>query len=140
MGISESRRERLDWPVALGLDGEYEGRVPCAGGASMGGEGVSVIVWDRARGHRGPAYEGVNVQLIEQPPYSPELNPVERVFEHLRGEVEGQVYGTMAAKRRAIEAELEQLAAAPDTVKILAGWDWIRQSVNSLPSSNAVFQ
>ena len=105
-----------------------------------GGEGVSVIVWDRARGHRGPAYERVNVQLIEQPPYSPELNPVERVFEHLRGEVEGQVYGTMAAKRRAIEAELEQLAASPDTVKSLAGWDWIRQSVNRLPSSNAVFQ
>ena len=105
-----------------------------------GEKGVSVVVWDRARGHRGPAYEGVDVQLIEQPPYSPELNPAERVFEHLRSEVEGQVYGTIAAKMRAIETELEKLAAAPERVKSLAGWDWIRQSVNSLPSANTVFQ
>jgi hypothetical protein len=33
-----------------------------------GEKGVSVIVWDRARGHRGPAYEEVHVRLIEQPP------------------------------------------------------------------------
>lgn len=101
--------------------------------------GVSVIVWDRARGHRGPAYQDVAVRLIEQPPYSPELNPAERVFEHLRGKVEGQVYGTIEAKKRAIEAELEKLAAAPNSVKSLAGWDWIRQSVNGLSSSNTVF-
>jgi hypothetical protein len=68
------------------------------------------------------------------------LNPAERVFEYLRGEVEGQVYGTIAAKMGAIEAELEKLAAAPDRVKSLAGWDWIRQSVNSLTSANTVFQ
>ena len=102
--------------------------------------GVAVLVWDRARGHRGPAYQDVSVQLIEQPPYSPELNPAERVFQYLRDTVEGQVYGTIAAKKRAIEAELEKLAAAPDRVKSLAGWDWIRQSVKGLPSPNTVFQ
>jgi transposase len=71
------------------------------------GEGsASVIVWDRARGHRGPAYVDVPVQLVEQPPYSPELNPAERVFEYLRDKVEGRGYDTMDAKKQAIEAEL----------------------------------
>lgn len=82
----------------------------------------------------------ITVKLVEQPPYSPELNPAERVFEHLRGKVEGQVYGTIEAKKRAIEAELEKLAAAPNSVKSLVGWDWIRQSVKDLPSPNTVFQ
>jgi hypothetical protein len=105
-----------------------------------GQDGVSVLVWDRARGHRGPAYEDVAVRLIEQPPYSPELNPAERVFEYLRGKVEGLVYGTIDAKKGATEAELEKLAADPDKVKSLAGWDWICQSVNALSSSSTVFQ
>jgi hypothetical protein len=105
-----------------------------------GEEGVSVVIWDRARGHRGPAYVDVPVQLIEQPPYSPELNPAERVFEYLRSKVEGRVYDTIGAKKQAIEAELERLAAAPERVKSLAGWDWICESVNSLSSQNTVFQ
>lgn len=103
-------------------------------------EGVEVVVWDRARGHRGPAYQEVLVKLIEQPPYSPELNPAERVFEYLRGNVEGQVYGTMAAKKAAVEAELRKLGAAPDKIRSLAGWDWIHQSVAGLWQVNTVFQ
>jgi hypothetical protein len=102
-------------------------------------EGVEVLVWDRARGHRGAAYTEVDVKLIEQPAYSPELNPAERVFEYLRDKVEGEVYGTMAAKKAAVEAELEKLAAIPDKVKSLAGWDWIRQSVKNLSVPNMVF-
>jgi transposase len=103
-------------------------------------DGVAIIIWDRAPGHRGLAYADVGVKLIEQPPYSPELNPAERVFEYLRDKVEGYVYGTLDAKKRAIEAELEKLAAAPEKVKSLAGWNWIRQSVNGLSLSNTVFQ
>ena len=78
--------------------------------------------------------------MIEQPPYSPELNPAERVFQYLRSKVEGLVYGTIAAKKDAIEAEIAQLAADPDRVRSLAGWDWICQSVTRLSSLNTVFQ
>lgn len=95
-------------------------------------EGVDTIVWDRARGHRGAAYQQVPMKLIEQPPYSPELNPAERVFEYLRGKIEGRVYGTITIKKEAVEAELRKLSAAPEKVISLAGWDWIRQSVNAL--------
>lgn len=95
-------------------------------------QGVAAIVWDRARGHRGPAYEGSPVQRIEQPPYSPELNPAERIFEYLRGRIEGVVYGTVANKRQAVERELQQLANDPDAVKRIAGWQWIRDSISAL--------
>lgn len=102
--------------------------------------GVVVLVWDRARGHRGLAYTDVPVKRIEQPPYSPELNPAERIFEYLRDTVEGKVYGTVAAKQQAVETELEKLAAAPEVVRSLAGWTWIRQSVGMLLDPNMVFQ
>ena len=105
-----------------------------------GTEGVAVIVWDRARGHHGPAYAAVEVRRIEQPPYSPELNPAERVFEYLRAHVEGKVYGAIEAKQQAIEAELNKLAANPEAVQSLAGWNWIRQAVMGMSRPNTVFQ
>lgn len=103
-------------------------------------KGVKVIVWDRARGHRGSAYQATTVKRIEQPAYSPELNPAERIFEYLRDKVEGKVYGTIAAKQAAIEAELKALVENPEKVRSLAGWEWIRHSVASLRQENTVFQ
>lgn len=100
-------------------------------------EGVEALIWDRARGHRGPAYDGIAIQRIEQPPYSPELNPAERVFEYLRARVEGVVYGTIAKKREAVERELTILVANPDRVKRLAGWQWIHDSISTLEQHNS---
>lgn len=103
-------------------------------------EGVDTLVWDRAPGHRGTAYQDMTVKLIEQPPYSPELNPAERVFEYLRSKIEGRKYGTIAAKREAVEAELWKLTATPERIISLAGWDWIRQSVTGLWNINTAFE
>jgi hypothetical protein len=102
-------------------------------------KGIEIMVWDRAPGHRGKEVKKVGVKLIEQPPYSPELNPSERVFEELRRKVEGKVYGDIEAKKAAIERELQQLAAYPEKVKSLTGWTWIRQSVDSLSNSFRAF-
>lgn len=54
----------------------------------------------------------MEVVRIEQPPYSPELNPAEHIFEEIRGKVEGKVYGDMEGKKAAVEEELRKLAAA----------------------------
>jgi len=102
--------------------------------------GWKMIVWDQARGHRGSAYDDVKVQRIEQPPYSPELNPAERIFEYLRAKIEGKVYGTIEAKKAAVEVELEKLAHDPKTVKSLAGWHWIKRSVHDVVDSFMVSQ
>jgi transposase len=37
---------------------------------------------------------GFGRPLVELPPYSPELNPAERVFEELHRMVEGKIYAT----------------------------------------------
>ena len=94
--------------------------------------GLRTLVWDRGQGHHGQAYTGLKVKRIEQPPHSPELNPAERIFEHLRAMVEGKVYGTLAAKRAAVEGELQALATSPDRVRSLAGWHWIVTALEGL--------
>jgi len=93
--------------------------------------GAQAIVWDRAPGHRGQQVKDVGVALIEQPPYSPELNPAERMFEELGRAVEGKVYGDIE-KKKTVEQELQRFAADPKRVKSLAGWSWTQESVRSL--------
>lgn len=61
-------------------------------------------------------------------------------FIGLRTQIEGHVYGTIVAKREAVEAELERLAAAPDRVQSLVGWHWIRQSVTGVHRSDMALQ
>lgn len=100
-------------------------------------QGLDAVVWDQAPGHGGTAYDTVELVRIQQPAYSPELNPAERIFEELRARVEGEVYGTLEAKQAAVETELEKLAADPERVKRLAGWDWIQSSIDCLSETRA---
>ena len=72
-----------------------------------------------------------------QPPYSPELNPAERVFKKVRRWVEGRVYGSIDEKVEAVNAYLRRLESDPSRVRSLAGWDWIDEAIESLPPSYA---
>lgn len=71
--------------------------------------------------------------LVEQPASSPELNPAERIGEAMRAKTEGKVSGTIWKKLAVEEACLRELAADPERVKRLVGWDWIIQSLKQLP-------
>jgi len=95
-------------------------------------EDLKAIVWDGAPGHGGSAYEDVQIERVQQPPYSPELQPVERLFEYLRARIEGIVFETLDMKKEAVESELQALAESPAEVGSLTGWDWIQRSLRKL--------
>ncbi len=90
-------------------------------------------VWDGASSHRDDAVRAVGIPLIALPPYSPELNPAERLVEEVRRHVEGCVYATLADKVAAVNAFLDDLDADPARVRRLCGWDWITTAIASLP-------
>ena len=94
---------------------------------------LDALVWDGASSHRDDAVRAVGVPLVGLPPYSPELNPAERLFEEVRRHVEGHVYATLADKVAAVEAFLEELDADPARVRSLCGWDWINAAITTLP-------
>jgi DDE superfamily endonuclease len=96
------------------------------------------IVWDGAASHRDAAVRAVGVPLINLPPYSPELNPAERLFAEVRRQVEGQVYATLADKVAAVDAFLHTLDADPARVRRLCGWSWISAALSTLPAPRAI--
>jgi len=53
--------------------------------------------------------------------FSPEVNPVERVFEEVQGYVEGQVYRPIEAKKAAVEAVLMRLGAEQRISTLVGG-------------------
>lgn len=100
-------------------------------------DGVEAVVWDGAKGHGGATVRQVGVAVVQQPPYAPEVQPAERVFEELRRAVEGKAYATIEAKVAAVEAEVAAWAADPERVKRLAGWAWIEAAWADLPPGAA---
>ena len=81
----------------MGVDGLDEVRYSGEGGT--GNEAIHAgasAVWNGGRSHRIELVRSVaGVKTIVQPPYSPELNPAERVFEEVRRWVEGRVYESL---------------------------------------------
>ena len=98
---------------------------------------IEALVWDGARGHRGEAVRNMGLSTIIQPAYSPELNPVERVFEEVRRWVEGKVYGSIEEKMDAVEAYLSELGSDPGRVRSLTAWSWIERTMRNLPTHYA---
>jgi putative transposase len=91
-------------------------------------------VWDSAPSHTAKLVRAVGLPLVALPPYSPELNPAERVFEELRRAVEGLIYADIGQKMAVLDALLADLAADPARVRRLVGWDWITAALAQLPT------
>ncbi len=79
--------------------------------------------------------QAVDAPQVVQPPYAPELNPVERFFRELRRALEGRVYPDLQAKQEALEPILRAWQTGPERVKKLCGWGWIRTALEALPTA-----
>jgi hypothetical protein len=80
---------------------------------------VATVVWDGASGHRNEWVRELGMPLIVLPPYSSELNPVERVFEEVRRAIEGKAYATLEDKMTAVAEFLTHLESDPERVRSL---------------------
>jgi DDE superfamily endonuclease len=93
------------------------------------------VVGDGAPSHKGKQVAELAMARVALPAYAPELNPAERVFEALRARLEGRVYDSLEAKQAEAEAYLQELAADPELVKQLGGWQWIIDALQGLPAA-----
>jgi hypothetical protein len=98
---------------------------------------IDAVVWDGAGSHRGRTLRDLPLIRVFLPPYSPELNPVERLFQEIRRRVEGRIYDSLAEKQALVEAYLAELAADPARVRRLCGWDWVLKAIDQLPETRA---
>ncbi|GAB5492388.1 MAG: hypothetical protein Phog2KO_26030 [Phototrophicaceae bacterium] len=94
---------------------------------------LETVIWDGASSHRGQDICTLPMNRIFLPPYSPELNPAERIFEEVRREIEGFVYPSLQAKQDRIHQFLRGLRADKKRLASLVAWDWITDIFNQLP-------
>ncbi|WP_445305641.1 transposase [Microcoleus sp. herbarium2] len=64
-----------------------------------------------------------NILLIFQPPYSPELNPIERIWSHIKQELGWKIYKNLDGLKEKFGAFLEKLST--EEIASIAGWDYI---------------
>jgi hypothetical protein len=92
-----------------------------------------VIVLDGAGGHRSQELElAENMRTVFLPPYSPELNPQEHVWDELREKFfHNRAFDSMDALEMHLEVGLRTLETNPDRMRSLTCWDWIINSVSN---------
>ena len=67
-----------------------------------------------------------NLRLLFLPPYSPELNPQEHLWDELREKhFHNRVFDSIDALEDHWVIALRNLENRPDRVKSITGWDWI---------------
>jgi len=67
-----------------------------------------------------------NMRLVFLPPYSPELNPAEHLWEALREDCfANHVFKDLDAVEQTLSDGLLQLESCPDRVQSMTGFDWI---------------
>ena len=90
-----------------------------------------VMVLDGAGWHKTQFKLPSNLKLHFLPPYSPELNPQEHIWDELREKwFHNIVFDSLDALEDQLVLALKTLEYDPGVVKSIAGWDWIINSVS----------
>jgi transposase len=69
-----------------------------------------------------------NIVLLFQPAHSPQLNPIERLWEHLKGQLRWQVFKDLKHLQERVSQLLNNLEL--DVITSLTGWTYILDSLS----------
>jgi transposase len=92
-----------------------------------------VVIWDQAGFHPQPDEAVVpgNVRLVPLPPYSPELNPVEKLGDIWKDHICNRVFTHLRVLEDEILAALQPFRTDPARVAQLIGDNWLTVQANS---------
>ena len=86
-----------------------------------------IMVLDGASSHKSKDLKvPTNVSLVLLPPYSPELNPAEQIWNALRRDYfANRVFDSLAAATEQAQQGLAAMAAHKEALRQLTNWPWI---------------
>jgi putative transposase len=86
-----------------------------------------VMILDGAGWHRNTELNiPANIRLVNLPPYSPELNPVEHIWDDLREKYfHNHVFDGIDALESHLALALRNMENHPDHVHSIVAWPWI---------------
>lgn len=92
------------------------------------GEDIAVIQLDQAGAHVTSALRWAeNLIPICQPAHSPELNPIERVWQFIKAQLKGENFATLEALRKRVQQVLEQIT--PERIISLSSYDFLLEAL-----------
>ena len=97
-------------------------------------EAEHVIIWDGAGFHQKKQLEGIpdNVHLIALPPYSPELNPIEQLWDQVAVVYANRVYNTLLEIEEDISSALRPFwENTKEVLKLLGVDNYLLLSANN---------
>jgi len=78
--------------------------------------------WHIAKNLRVPR----SMKLLYLPPYSPQLNPIEHIWDHIReNHFSNRVFSSLDDVENTLSAALKGLSAMPETVKSMTNFHWL---------------
>lgn len=69
-----------------------------------------------------------NMILLFQPAYSPEVNPIERLWEYLKEQLNWETFDNLQGLRDSVQRILSQLSN--QTIASLTGWQFILEALS----------
>jgi len=84
------------------------------------------LILDNAGAHHAQLREAQHISLEYLPPYSPELNPVERFFQELRRATKSIIFETLEQIEDVLISTLTHYWNNPQLVVQLTYWDWMK--------------
>ena len=100
-------------------------------------EAIHVLVRDQAGFHlrEGDPRLPERVRIVDLPPYSPELNPCEQMWDIVKDDTCNQVFANVAALRDRMRDTLQRYWEDAQTVLRLIGRDWLLVQLNATRKS-----
>lgn len=92
-----------------------------------------VMVLDGAGWHQSKSMPiPANIRLLSLPPYSPELNPVEHLWDELREKhFHNRAFDSLTALENQLVDALRALESDNERVKSICNWNWIINAVSN---------
>ncbi len=92
------------------------------------GDDIAVIQLDQAKAHQARALQWAdNLIPVFQPAHSPQLNPIERLWQYLKQQIKGENFATLDLLRERLHQELSTLSC--QRVASLTSYDFILEAL-----------
>lgn len=89
-------------------------------------EKILVLLWDQAGFHRGSETRSIEgIEFFPLPAYTPELQPVERIWPLLREAIANKVFDTLEHLQKVLIERIHWLTENASIVQKVTGYHWI---------------